>query len=70
MGDLIPGDLVFYAGSDGTPSAPGHVVIYIGNGECVEAAHTGTNVMVTTLPGGIVGMCRPAPNTNYDFTYG
>jgi cell wall-associated NlpC family hydrolase len=41
---LKPGDLVFYAGSDGTASSPGHVAIYIGNGQIVQALETGTNV--------------------------
>ena len=41
-----PGDLVFYAGSDGTPTAPGHVGIYIGNGLMIDAPYTGTDVQV------------------------
>lgn len=38
MDEWEPGDLVF-------PHA-GHVVVYIGNGQCIEALQTGTNVMV------------------------
>jgi cell wall-associated NlpC family hydrolase len=41
-----PGDLVFYAGSDGTPTAPGHVGIYVGNGLMIDAPYTGTDVQV------------------------
>lgn len=41
-----PGDLVFFAGSDGTAQAPGHVGIYVGNGEMINAPYTGTNVRV------------------------
>lgn len=41
-----PGDLVFYPGTDGTASSPGHVGIYIGNGEMVDAPHTGAAVQV------------------------
>jgi cell wall-associated NlpC family hydrolase len=41
-----PGDLVFFAGSDGTASSPGHVGIYIGNGEMIDAPHSGTAVQV------------------------
>lgn len=41
--NLIPGDLVF--------PDPGHVQIYLGNGQVVEAPHTGTNVRVTNMWG-------------------
>jgi peptidoglycan DL-endopeptidase CwlO len=41
-----PGDLIFYAGSDGTASNPGHVAIYIGGGNQIAAPHTGTKVQV------------------------
>ena len=41
---LQPGDLVFYAGSDGTNSQPGHVAIYVGDGDVVQAPHTGADV--------------------------
>jgi cell wall-associated NlpC family hydrolase len=46
LADAQPGDLVFFAGSDGTPSAPGHVGIYIGNGQMIDAPHTGSDVRV------------------------
>jgi NlpC/P60 family len=58
---LEPGDLVFYQGSDGTATSPGHVVMYVGSGNVVEAAHTGTNILVTPLFGGAIGATRPAP---------
>ena len=32
-----PGDLVFFAGGDETPQAPGHVGIVIGDGKMIEA---------------------------------
>lgn len=41
--ELKPGDLVFWA-SDGSASAPGHVAIYAGNGEIIQAEHTGTRI--------------------------
>lgn len=41
---LEPGDLVFYAGSDGTAASPGHVAIYAGNGQIIQAPHTGADV--------------------------
>ncbi|MGH9068843.1 MAG: NlpC/P60 family protein [Acidimicrobiales bacterium] len=44
-----PGDLVFFAGSDGTPQAPGHVGIYIGHGKMIDAPHTGTDVRVQSV---------------------
>jgi cell wall-associated NlpC family hydrolase len=43
-----PGDLVFFAGSDGTPSAPGHVGVVIGQGKMIEAYATGFPVRVST----------------------
>src|SRR6202007_2416210 len=36
-----PGDLVFFAGADGTTTDPGHVGLIIGNGKMVEAYATG-----------------------------
>ena len=43
-----PGDLVFFGGNgyDGTPSSPGHVGIYIGNGMMIDAPRPGTAVQV------------------------
>src|SRR5450759_4346567 len=32
-----PGDLVFFAGADGTPTSPGHVGLVIGHGQRIEA---------------------------------
>ena len=49
LADAQPGDLVFFAGSDGTASAPGHVGIYIGNGQMIDAPHTGTVVQVQSV---------------------
>jgi cell wall-associated NlpC family hydrolase len=65
IANLEPGDLVFYRG-DGTYPSPGHVVMYVGNGDCVEAEETGTNIMVIPLPGNPLSACRPAPGTNYN----
>lgn len=55
-----PGDLVFYAGSDGTPSAPGHVGIYIGNGQMIDAPYTGTTVQIDAV-GSPVAIRRVLP---------
>jgi len=38
-----PGDLVFFEPSS---TGPGHVGIYIGNGEMIDAPHTGTDVQI------------------------
>jgi cell wall-associated NlpC family hydrolase len=40
-----PGDLVFFAGADGTPAAPGHVGIVLN-----PAAHTMINAYTTSFP--------------------
>jgi cell wall-associated NlpC family hydrolase len=49
LSELTPGDLVFFVGSDGTPAAPGHVGIYIGDGLMIDAPHTGTVVQVDSI---------------------
>ncbi|HMD45950.1 MAG TPA: NlpC/P60 family protein [Acidimicrobiales bacterium] len=46
LADARPGDLVFFAGSDGTASAPGHVGIYLGNGQMIDAPYTGADVRI------------------------
>lgn len=46
LADAQPGDLVFFPGSDGTASSPGHVGIYIGNGQMIDAPYTGTTVQI------------------------
>ena len=58
---LAPGDLVFYAGSDGSLTAPGHVGIYVGTGEIIDAPYTGTNVRFDPLTAisGYVGATDP-----------
>ena len=37
-----PGDLVFFAGADGTATSPGHVGLVIGNGQMIEAYAPGS----------------------------
>ena len=49
LADAQPGDLIFFAGSDGTASSPGHVGIYVGNGAMIDAPHTGTSVQVQAV---------------------
>jgi cell wall-associated NlpC family hydrolase len=45
--DLLPGDLLFEAGSDGTPTNPGHVGMYIGDGLVIQAPYTGADIDLT-----------------------
>ena len=62
-----PGDLVFFAGGDGTPTSPGHVGIVIGGGKMIEAYAPGYPVRIATYgqpsspPGDqvVVGLTRP-----------
>lgn len=54
-----PGDLVFFGGSgpgyryDGTPSSPGHVGIYIGGGQMINAPTQGEPVDVKSIVGNV-----------------
>jgi len=45
-GEVQPGDLVFFAGADGTPRSPGHVGIVIGGGLMIEAYATGFPIRI------------------------
>jgi peptidoglycan DL-endopeptidase CwlO len=55
-----PGDLVFFAGSDGTPAAPGHVGLVIGHGQMIEAYATGVPIRITSYTDrDPVGFTRP-----------
>jgi peptidoglycan DL-endopeptidase CwlO len=62
-----PGDLVFFAGADGTPAAPGHVGLVIGHDEMIEAYATGFPIRVSAFgnsaaapgDGHPVGFTRP-----------
>lgn len=49
--NLQEGDLVFFRGSGGSTSAPGHVGIYIGNGQYIQAPKTGDVVKISNLSG-------------------
>ena len=67
---VLPGDLVFFAGSDGTPAAPGHVGLVIGKNTMIEAYASGTPVRVSTFgtpqspqgDGTVVGFAQPWPD--------
>jgi cell wall-associated NlpC family hydrolase len=66
-GQEEPGDLVFFAGSDGTTTNPGHVGLVIGKNLMVEAYATGFNIRISTFgmansapgDGTVVGFTRP-----------
>lgn len=49
LADLHPGDLLFTPGTDGTPTHPGHVAMYLGTGLLIEAPRTGHPVHITPL---------------------
>jgi hypothetical protein len=54
---------VFFAGSDGTVTDPGHVGLVIGNGKMIEAFATGFPIRVSSyLNRGAIGFTRPAAN--------
>ncbi len=66
-----PGDLVFFAGADGTPTSPGHVGLVIGHNLMIEAYATGFPVRISAYgtpaaaPGDtvVVGFTRPWAHT-------
>ena len=61
LAQIQPGDLLFSAGSDGTPTDPGHVVMYLGGGQIIQAPQTGQDVQIDPLDlAGVVVATRPA----------
>jgi cell wall-associated NlpC family hydrolase len=61
LSQIQPGDLLFSAGSDGTPANPGHVVMYLGDGQIIQAPQTGEDVQIDPLSlAGVVVATRPA----------
>jgi cell wall-associated NlpC family hydrolase len=61
LSGIQPGDLLFSAGSDGTPANPSHVVMYLGGGQVVQAPQRGEDVQVDPLSlAGVVVATRPA----------
>jgi cell wall-associated NlpC family hydrolase len=55
-----PGDLVFFAGADGTPTAPGHVGLVIGGGMMIEAFATGLPIRIAPYGSrNPIGFTRP-----------
>ena len=61
LAEIEPGDLLFSAGSDGTPANPGHVVMYLGNGQIIQAPQTGEDVQTGAIDlAAVVAATRPA----------
>jgi cell wall-associated NlpC family hydrolase len=61
LSQIQPGDLLFSAGSDGTPANPGHVVMYLGSGQVIQAPQTGQDVQIGPLDlASVVVATRPA----------
>ena len=67
---VLPGDLVFFAGADGTVKSPGHVGLVIGKHTMIEAYATGFAIRVSqfgtpqSAPGDtkVVGYAQPWSN--------
>ena len=59
---LEPGDLVFFNPGEFLPGLPGHVGVYIGRDEMVDAPHTGAVVRIEDLAGWPtpMGAARPS----------
>jgi len=67
IAEMQPGDLIFIPGSDGTASDPGHVGMYIGDGQLVNASEPGVPIRVDTVARWqtqIVGIRRPGGNSD------
>jgi cell wall-associated NlpC family hydrolase len=70
---LLPGDLLFIAGADGTDTEPGHVMIYHSPGLVLQAPFTGEDVNVgpydtevysfSTRPGDLYGATIQGPTS-------
>jgi len=61
LADIEPGDLLFSAGSDGTIANPGHVVMYLGGGQIIQAPQADEDVQIDPLSlAGVVVATRPA----------
>ncbi len=61
IASLLPGDLVFWS-DDGSIAGIGHVAIYIGNGNVIQAPYSGAYIEITPLSdveSGYYGATRP-----------
>ncbi len=63
-GQLVPGDLMFFATNTSVPGSIHHVSIYLGNDLMIEAPHTGDVVKVASaVRSDFIGGVRPSPST-------
>jgi cell wall-associated NlpC family hydrolase len=61
LGDLAPGDLLFWAYDVSDPSTIHHVALYVGNGQMIAAPHSGDVVKVQPVYlDGFIGAVRPS----------
>ena len=61
LAQIEPGDLLFYAGSDGTATDPGHVVMYLGGGQVIQAPEQGQPVQIDPVElAGVIVATRPS----------
>jgi cell wall-associated NlpC family hydrolase len=60
LGDLQPGDLLFWAYDTSNPATIHHVAMYVGDGKMIAAPHTGDVVKVEPVYlDGFIGAVRP-----------
>jgi cell wall-associated NlpC family hydrolase len=61
LSQIQPGDLLFSSGSDGTPTNPGHVEMYLGGGQVIQAPQPGEDVQIDPIDlASVVVAVRPA----------
>jgi cell wall-associated NlpC family hydrolase len=61
LGDLAPGDLLFWAYDTTNPATIHHVAMYVGNGQMIAAPHSGDVVKVQPVYlDGYIGAIRPS----------
>jgi len=61
LGKVQAGDILFSAGSDGTPNNPGHEAMAISSKQIIEAPYTGANIRIRSLnPGEWSHAARPS----------
>lgn len=60
LNKIQPGDILFSAGSDGSPNNPGHEAMAISGKQIIEAPYTGANIRIRALnPGEWSHAARP-----------